>query len=70
MAAPQSREDLKQYALRNLGAPVLEINVDDDVDEDTGLSPVELHKRALERMKSKSGKGFFGEDGQTKMKFD
>lgn len=34
MAAPQSREDLKQYALRNLGAPVLEINVDDDQLED------------------------------------
>lgn len=29
-----SREDLKQYALRALGAPVLEINVDDDQLED------------------------------------
>jgi hypothetical protein len=34
MAAPASREELKQYALRNLGAPVLEINVDDDQLED------------------------------------
>jgi hypothetical protein len=34
MAALASREDLKQYALRNLGAPVLEINVDDDQLED------------------------------------
>lgn len=31
---PQSREDLKQYCLRELGAPVLEINVDDDQLED------------------------------------
>lgn len=30
MAAPQSRQDLTEYALRSLGAPVLEINVDDD----------------------------------------
>jgi len=32
--AVQSREDLKQYCLRALGAPVLEINVDDDQLED------------------------------------
>lgn len=32
--AIQSREDLKQYCLRALGAPVLEINVDDDQLED------------------------------------
>ena len=30
MAAPNSKETLKQYALRQLGKPVIEINVDDD----------------------------------------
>jgi len=34
MAIPASREDLKQYCLRDLGAPVIEINVDDDQLED------------------------------------
>ena len=34
MAIPTSRESMKQYALRALGAPVLEINVDDDQLED------------------------------------
>ena len=34
MAKPASREQLKQYCLRKLGAPVLEINVDDDQLED------------------------------------
>ncbi|MFN5181953.1 MAG: DNA gyrase/topoisomerase IV subunit A [Bacteroidota bacterium] len=43
---------------------------DTDYDEDTGLSPVELHKRALSKLKSGSDKGFFGEDGQTKLRFD
>jgi topoisomerase IV subunit A len=43
---------------------------DGEFDEDIGLSPVELHKRALSKMKSKNNKGFFGEDGQTKIKFD
>lgn len=42
----------------------------EDYDQDMGLSPIELHKRALERMKSKDSKGFFGEDGQTEIKFD
>ena len=30
MAKPNSREELKEYCLRKLGKPVLEINVDDD----------------------------------------
>ena len=30
MANPNTRETLKQYALRTLGKPVIEINVDDD----------------------------------------
>ena len=34
MATPTSREELKQYALRKLGAPVIEINVDDAQLED------------------------------------
>ena len=34
MATPATRESLKQYALRALGKPVIEINVDDDQLED------------------------------------
>ena len=34
MAKPASRENLKQYALRALGKPVIEINADDDQLED------------------------------------
>ena len=34
MATPTTREELKQYALRKLGAPVIEINVDDSQLED------------------------------------
>ena len=34
MATPSSRETLKQYALRALGKPVIEINADDDQLED------------------------------------
>ena len=34
MATPSSREGLKQYALRALGKPVIEINADDDQLED------------------------------------
>tara|TARA_B110000858_G_C17750923_1_gene449632 strand:- start:405 stop:1211 length:807 start_codon:yes stop_codon:yes gene_type:complete len=34
MAVPATRESLKQYALRALGKPVIEINVDDDQLED------------------------------------
>jgi len=34
MAIPATRTDFKNYCLRNLGAPVLEINVDDDQVED------------------------------------
>ena len=34
MANPATREQLKQYALRALGKPVIEINVDDDQLED------------------------------------
>ena len=34
MANPTTRETLKQYCLRSLGKPVIEINVDDDQVED------------------------------------
>jgi hypothetical protein len=34
MAQPRSREQFKEYCLRALGAPVIEINVDDDQLED------------------------------------
>ena len=34
MATPASRSQLKEYALRNLGKPVIEINVDDAQLED------------------------------------
>jgi hypothetical protein len=34
MATPATREQLKQYCLRTLGKPVIEINVDDDQLED------------------------------------
>ena len=34
MATPTSRQELKEYALRALGHPVIEINVDDSQVED------------------------------------
>ena len=34
MANPATRENLKQYALRALGKPVIEVNADDDQLED------------------------------------
>ena len=34
MASITSREQLKEYCLRRLGAPVIEINVDEDQLED------------------------------------
>jgi hypothetical protein len=34
MAVPTSREEFKQYCLRKLGKPVIEINVDDDQVDD------------------------------------
>ena len=34
MATPSTREQLKDYALRALGQPVIEINVDNDQLED------------------------------------
>ena len=34
MAVPQSKADFKEYCLRKLGKPVIEINVDDDQVDD------------------------------------
>ena len=34
MATPNTRTTLKEYCLRNLGKPVIDINVDDDQIED------------------------------------
>ena len=34
MAVPSSRQELKDYCLRRLGAPVIDINVDDEQVED------------------------------------
>jgi len=54
MAKPASRENLVDYCLRKLGAPVLEINVDDDqIDDavDDGIQMFnERHFDGVERM--------------------
>ena len=54
MARPSSREELKQYCLRTLGQPVIEINVEDDQLEDRmdeGLQFFqEYHFDGVERM--------------------
>ena len=43
MAKPSSKEDLKEYALRKLGKPVLEINVDDDQIDDLIDDAIQLY---------------------------
>ena len=54
MAKPSTREELKQYCLRTLGQPVIEINVEDDQLEDRmdeGLQFFqEYHFDGVERM--------------------
>ena len=53
MAKPTSREQLKEYALRKLGAPVIEINVDDaqleDAIDDSLQIFTEYHFDGVER---------------------
>lgn len=44
MAKPNSRQTLKDYCLRQLGAPVLEINVDDDQVEDAIDDSLQLYQ--------------------------
>ena len=43
MAQPSTREELKQYCLRKLGAPVIEINVDDSQLEDRMDEAISLY---------------------------
>jgi hypothetical protein len=54
MAVPATRETLKQYSLRALGKPVIEINVDDDQLEDRIDEAVQYfcqyHTDGVERM--------------------
>ena len=54
MAQPASRQELIDYCLRQLGAPVLEINVDDDQIDDAVDDALQLfnerHFDGVERM--------------------
>ena len=54
MAIPSTRETLKQYCLRNLGKPVIDINVDDDQVEDRLDEALQYfaqyHSDGIERM--------------------
>ena len=54
MAIPNTRETLKQYCLRNLGKPVIDINVDDDQVEDRLDEALQYfaqyHSDGIERM--------------------
>jgi len=45
MAEPKSRSQLKDYALRKLGFPVIEINVDDDQVEDRIDDALDLYRK-------------------------
>ena len=54
MAQPASRAELKEYCLRRLGKPVLEINVDDDQIDDLIDDAIQMfnerHYNGTERM--------------------
>ena len=54
MAKPTTKQELIDYALRKLGAPVLEINVDDDQIDDAVDDTIQLfnerHYDGIERM--------------------
>ena len=54
MAKPSSRQELIDYSLRRLGAPVLEINVDDDQIDDLVDDALQIfgerHFDGVERM--------------------
>ena len=54
MAKPSTRQELIDYSLRRLGAPVLEINVDDDQIDDLVDDAIqfynERHYDGVERM--------------------
>ncbi len=57
MASPSTRQELIDYSLRKLGAPVLEINVDDDQIDDLTDDAIqyfqERHFDGIERIISK-----------------
>ena len=40
MAQPVTRDELKEWCLRNLGKPVIDINVDDEQLEDRIVKPL------------------------------
>ena len=44
MAKPNSRSTLQDYCLRNLGAPVIEINVDEDQLEDRTDDAIQFYQ--------------------------
>ena len=44
MALPTTREQLKSYCLRNLGAPVIDINADDEQLEDRIDEAIEYYR--------------------------
>ena len=46
MAKPSTRQGLIDYALRKLGAPVLEINIDDDQIDDLVDDALQLFNKA------------------------
>ena len=54
MAKPATRAQLKEYCLRKLGKPVIEINVDDDQVEDLIDDTIQLFNErvydGIERM--------------------
>ncbi|MFL5753140.1 MAG: DNA gyrase/topoisomerase IV subunit A [Bacteroidia bacterium] len=47
-----------------------EMDTDGDDDNDTGLSPVELHRRAMQKISKMNAKDFMDGDSQTEIKFD
>ena len=69
MAKPSSKDDLKEYALRKLGKPVLEINVDDDQIDDLIDDAIQLyHERHGEGIDRVFLKHQFTEAERTAMK--
>ena len=71
MAKPNSKDGLKEYALRKLGKPVLEINVDDDQIDDLIDDAIQLyHERHGEGIDRVFLKHQFTEAEKTAMKGD
>ena len=71
MAKPNSKDGLKEYALRKLGKPVLEINVDDEQIDDLIDDAIQLyHERHGEGNDRVFLKHQFTEAEKTAMKGD